>query len=70
MECEEEERRRQRELNKPFACAFFRFSEVDMRLTDEQIKAIEQILSKDQRVELIPIKDGVRVFEIRRKEIK
>jgi hypothetical protein len=41
-----------------------------MNLTAEQIKAIEQILSKDQRVELIPIKDGVRVFEIRRKEIK
>jgi hypothetical protein len=41
-----------------------------MNLTAEQIKAIQQILSKDQRVELIPLKDGVRVFEVRRREIK
>lgn len=41
-----------------------------MNLTAEQIKAIEIILSREQRVELIPIKDGVRIYEVRRKEIK
>lgn len=41
-----------------------------MNLTAEQIKAIEIILSREQRVELIPIKDGVRIYEVSRKEIK
>lgn len=40
------------------------------KLTEEQVRQIQVVLSKGERVELIPIKDGVRVFEIRRKEIK
>lgn len=36
----------------------------------EIIKAIESILSKGYRVELIPIKDGVRVIQVQRKEVK
>lgn len=31
---------------------------------------IESILSKGDRVELIPVKDGVRVIQVQRKEIK
>lgn len=40
-------------------------------LTDENIRAINAVLAKDQRVELIPTKkDGVVVFAIQRREIK
>ena len=39
--------------------------------TQEQIQlAIQQAISKDKRVELIPTKDGLRVIAIDRKEIK
>lgn len=31
---------------------------------------IESILSKGDRVELIPVKDGVKVMRVRREEIK
>lgn len=39
-------------------------------MTDKTIKAIETILSKGYRVELIPVKDGVRVIQVQRKEVK
>lgn len=39
-------------------------------LTREQIAAANRVLSNDNRVELIPIKDGVKVLEIKRKEVK
>lgn len=32
--------------------------------------AIEAVLAKDQRVELIPTKDGVRVIHVMRNEVK
>ena len=41
-----------------------------VELKPEQIKAAETILSKGDRVELIPVKDGVRVIQVQRKEIK
>ena len=31
---------------------------------------VESILAKGDRVELIPVKDGVKVIQVRRKEIK
>lgn len=34
------------------------------------VTAIESVLSKGDRVELIPIKDGVKLIHISRKEIK
>ena len=38
---------------------------------DERTKLlIERVLSQDQRVELIPTRDGVRVIRVRRDEIK
>ena len=38
---------------------------------DEQtIRAIEAILSKGDRVELIPVKDGVKIIQVQRKEVK
>ena len=36
----------------------------------ETIKAIESILSKGDRVELIPCKDGVKIIHIKRKEVR
>ena len=39
-------------------------------LSAENIKAINAVLAKDQRVELIPTRDGVKVIQIRREEVK
>ena len=39
-------------------------------MTEAQAKAIEAILAKGDRVELIPVKDGVKVIQIQRKEVK
>lgn len=39
-------------------------------LTHDHIKAAENVLSKGDRVELIPVKDGVKVIRVRREEIK
>lgn len=34
------------------------------------IKIIESVLAAGKRVELIPVENGVRIYEIKRKEIK
>ena len=34
------------------------------------IKAIEAVLAQGDRVELIPVKDGVKVIQIKREEIR
>lgn len=39
-------------------------------LSTSVVSVIEEILSKGDRVELIPVKDGVRVIQVQRKEIK
>ena len=39
-------------------------------MTDAQVKAIEAVLAKGDRVELIPVKDGIKVIHIKRKEVK
>ena len=41
-----------------------------MTMTDAQVKAIEAVLAKGDRVELIPVKDGIKVIHIKRKEVK
>ena len=38
-------------------------------LTHNLIQAIERTLGKGDRVEIIPVKDGVKVLRIRREEI-
>ena len=43
---------------------------MDKKLTTEQIKKIEDVLSRDQRVELIPTRDSIRVIVVKRSEIK
>ena len=42
----------------------------DKVLSPKDISAINALLRKDQRVELIPTKTGVRVIHIRRDEVK
>ena len=42
----------------------------DVKLTAEQIKAIEDVLTKGDRVEIIPQKEKVKLIHIQRKEIK
>lgn len=39
-------------------------------MDDKTIKAIESILAKDDRVELIPVKNGVKIIHIKREEVK
>ncbi len=39
-------------------------------LTEKDIKSAEAVLAKGDRVELIPIKGGVRVIKVKREEVK
>lgn len=40
----------------------------EKKLDEKTIREIEAILQKGQRIEIIPTKDGVRVFKIVRRE--
>ena len=39
-------------------------------MDEKTIKIIETIIAKGDRVELIPVKDGVKIIHIKRKEMK
>lgn len=39
-------------------------------INETAIKAIEKVLSKGDRIELIPVKDGVKIIHIKREEIR
>lgn len=39
-------------------------------LTEKDIKSAESVLAKGDRVEIIPVKDGVRIVKVQREEIK
>jgi hypothetical protein len=39
-------------------------------ITEEQILAINRALARGDRVEIIPVKDGVRIVRIMRKNLK
>ena len=39
-------------------------------MDEKTIKAIETVLAKGDRVELIPVKDGVKIIHIKREEVK
>lgn len=41
-----------------------------MYLTNDVLKQIERILTKGDRVELIPVKNGVRVVKVKRETVK
>jgi hypothetical protein len=40
------------------------------RLTQEQIQKIEEVINKGDRIEVIPVKDGIKIIQETRKEIK
>nr|DAF16577.1 MAG TPA: delta endotoxin [Caudoviricetes sp.] len=39
-------------------------------MDEKQISAIEAVLAKGDRIELIPVKDGVKIIHIKREEIR
>lgn len=39
-------------------------------LTEQNIRSINDVLKKEQRVELIPTKDGVKVIKVKREEAR
>ena len=39
-------------------------------LSPEQVKKISEVLEKGDRIELIPVKDGIKLIQESRKEIK
>lgn len=41
-----------------------------LKLNESNIKAAESVLAKGDRVELIPVKDGVKVVRVRREEVR
>lgn len=41
-----------------------------IELTEKQLQAIHRILEKDNRVELIPTKYGVKIVKVKREAIK
>ena len=41
-----------------------------MVLSEAEKKTVESILCRGERVEIIPEKDGVKVYEIKRREIQ
>lgn len=42
----------------------------DIKLSPAEIEAIEGVLAHDQRVMLIPVKEGVKIVKIRHDEVK
>ena len=39
-------------------------------MDERQIKDIEAVLAKGDRIELIPVKDGVKIIHIKREEVR
>lgn len=39
-------------------------------IDEKTIKTAESVLARGERVELIPVKDGVKVVRVRREEVK
>ena len=42
----------------------------DLKLTPEQINAIESVLAHDRSVMLIPTKDRIKIVKVRHDEVK
>ena len=39
-------------------------------ISQEQVRKIEAVLNRGDRVEIIPVKEGVKILRIRREEVK
>ena len=46
------------------------YMRTDLKLTPEQINAIESVLAQDKTVMLIPTKDKIRIVRVRHDEVK
>lgn len=42
----------------------------DFKLKAELVRQIEAAIKRDERIEIVPTKDGAKVFRIKRNEIK
>lgn len=42
----------------------------EYKLTPEQVEKIQKVLQKGDRIELIPVKDGIKIIQESRSEIK
>lgn len=42
----------------------------DFQFTKEEIRAIEAIMTSERRIELIDTKDGLKIYRVRRSEVK
>ena len=40
-----------------------------IKLTETEIRAIEAVINEDRRAEVIPTKDGVKVFKLSREQV-
>ena len=43
--------------------------QLNIKLTESEIKAIEAVINEDRRAEVIPTKDGVKVFKLSREQV-
>lgn len=41
----------------------------EYKLTPEQIESIERVVNKGDRVEIIPVRDGLKIMKVRRETI-
>lgn len=39
------------------------------RLTEQEIRIIEEVLAKSLRAEIIPLKDRIKIIEIKREDV-
>ena len=42
----------------------------EYKLTPEQIRAIEATVSRGDRVEVVPVKDGLKILRTKREEVR
>ena len=42
----------------------------DLKLTPEEIRAIEDVLAKEERIMLIPTRDKIKIVRVRNEEIR
>lgn len=40
------------------------------KLTESQIRAIENVANRGDRTEIVPVKDGLKILRIRREAVK
>lgn len=46
------------------------FEKDERKLTKEQVEIINRVVSKGDRAEVVPVKDGLKILRARREEVK